>query len=88
MTASGSRSDGDSWLTRKIFLSVFGTFFALLFLIVLVQINIATQMDDIEERLAYRPPGPQPMSTSKPFMSHLIHTSTTKGDGRFCWKRP
>ncbi len=66
MTASGSRSDGDSWLTRKIFLSVFGTFFALLFLVVLVQINIATQMDDIEERLAYRPPGPQFDQTALP----------------------
>ena len=59
MRPSDSKSDNNSWLTRKTFLTVFGTLFALLFIVVLVQINIATQMDDIEERLAYRAPGPQ-----------------------------
>ena len=59
MSPSDATNDSPSWLTRKAFLAVFGTFFVLLFLIVLIQINIATQMDDIEERLAYRAPGPQ-----------------------------
>ncbi len=59
MSPPESKPDSASWLTRKAFLVVFGTLFAVLFLIVLVQINIATQMDDIEERLAYRTPGPQ-----------------------------
>jgi len=41
---------------NKTFLAFFGTMFALMFLIILISINVATQVEDIDEKLKYLPP--------------------------------
>ena len=55
MDKSESKSETASWLTNKTFLAFFGALFALIFIILLIVINVATQVDDIEEKLAYVP---------------------------------
>lgn len=54
----------DSWITRKTFLAIFGTLFALIFIVLLVVINVATQVEDIEEKLKYIPPQDTPNTIS------------------------
>ena len=49
-------SGNKSWITSKTFLAIFGTFFTLVFVILLIVINLATQIDDIDEKLKYIPP--------------------------------
>ena len=56
MEKSENKSETASWLTNKTFLAFFGALFALIFIILLIVINVATQVDDIEEKLAYAPP--------------------------------
>ena len=46
----------ESLLTNKTFLSFYGAFFVVLFVTMLFVINIATQVDDIEEQLKHAPP--------------------------------
>jgi len=46
----------ESLLTNKTFLSIYGAFFVLLFITMLLVINIATQVDDIEEQLQHVSP--------------------------------
>lgn len=46
----------ESLLTNKTFLSFYGAFFVLLFITMLFVINIATQVDDIEEQLQHVSP--------------------------------
>ena len=54
-----NKSEKGSWLTNKTFLAIFGTLFALIFITLLVVINVATQMEDIDEKLKYIPPQPK-----------------------------
>lgn len=49
-------SNNDSILTNKTFLTFFGALFVLLFITMSIMINIATQVDDIEEQLMHLPP--------------------------------
>ena len=56
MEKSESKSERLSWMTNKTFLSVFGALFALIFIILLILINVATKMEDVEEKLKYVPP--------------------------------
>ena len=53
------KSEKGSWLMNKTFLAFFGTMFALMFLIILISINVATQVEDIDEKLKYLPPQPK-----------------------------
>ena len=45
--------------SNKVFLTIIGTLIALLFITLLIVINIATQVDDIDEKLKYTPPQPK-----------------------------
>ena len=45
-----------SWITNKTFLVFFGALFALIFITLLIVINVATQVEDIDEKLKYIPP--------------------------------
>jgi hypothetical protein len=45
-----------SWLTNKTFLAFFGTLFALIFITLMIVISVATQVEDIDEKLKYIPP--------------------------------
>ena len=64
MSHSEGKPERFSWITNKAFLSVFGALFALVFIALLILINVATQMEDIEEKLKYIPP--QPMGSEIP----------------------
>lgn len=57
-------SENISWITRKTFLAIFGTLFALIFIVLLVVINVATQVEDIDEKLKYIPPQDKPNTIS------------------------
>jgi hypothetical protein len=48
-----------SWLTNKTFLAFFGALFALLFITLMIVISVATQVEDIDEKLKYIPPQPK-----------------------------
>ena len=56
MENSESNPKAESWMASKAFLAIFGTLFALIFIVFIVVINVATQMEDIEEKLQYIPP--------------------------------
>ena len=56
MPHSEGKPEKFSWLTNKAFLSVFGALFALVFIVLLILINFATQMEDIEEKFKYQGP--------------------------------
>jgi len=51
-----NKSEKGSWLTNKAFLAFFGALFTLIFITLLIVINVATQVDDIDEKLKYVPP--------------------------------
>ena len=55
MDTQGNSGD-KSWITSKAFLAIFGTIFSLLFFTLLIVINVATQIEDIDEKLKYIPP--------------------------------
>ena len=59
MPHSEGKPEKFSWITNKAFLSVFGALFALVFIALLILINVAIQMEDIEEKLKYMPPQPR-----------------------------
>ena len=59
MPHSEDKPEKFSWITNKAFLSVFGALFALVFIALLILINVAIQMEDIEEKLKYMPPQPR-----------------------------
>ena len=50
------KSERGSWITNKTFLAFFGALFALLFITLMIVINVATQVEDIDEKLKYIPP--------------------------------
>ncbi len=50
------KSEKGSWITNKTFLAFFGASFAVIFITLMIVINVATQVEDIEERLKYIPP--------------------------------
>jgi hypothetical protein len=50
------KSEKGSWITNKTFLAFFGAFFAVIFITLLIVINVATQVEDIDEKLKYIPP--------------------------------
>jgi hypothetical protein len=50
------KSERGSWITNKTFLAFFGALFALLFITLLIVISVATQVEDIDEKLKYIPP--------------------------------
>jgi hypothetical protein len=50
------KSEKGSWMTNKTFLAFFGASFAVIFIILLIVIYVATQMEDIDEKLKYIPP--------------------------------
>jgi len=54
-----NKSDKGSWLTNKTFLAFFGALFALLFITLMIVISVATQVEDIDEKLKYIPPQPK-----------------------------
>jgi hypothetical protein len=54
-----NKSDKGSWLTNKIFLAIFGALFALLFITLMIVISVATQVEDLDEKLKYIPPQPK-----------------------------
>ena len=54
-----NKSEKGSWLTNKTFLAFFGAMFALIFITLLIVINVATQVEDIDEKLKYIPPQPK-----------------------------
>ncbi len=56
---TAEKSEKGSWLTNKAFLAFFGALFALLFITMLIVINVATQVEDIDEKLKYIPPQPK-----------------------------
>ncbi len=56
MENSESKPKTESWMANKAFLAIFGALFALIFIIFIVVINVATQMDDIEDKFQYVPP--------------------------------
>ncbi len=49
------KPDKGSWLTNKTFLASFGALFALLIITLFSVINMATQVEDIDEKLKYIP---------------------------------
>jgi len=51
-----NKSEKGSWLTNKTFLAFFGALFALIFITLLIVVNVATQVEDIDEKLTYIPP--------------------------------
>jgi len=51
-----NKSEKESWLTNKTFLAFFGAVIALIFITLLIVINVATQVEDIDEKLKYIPP--------------------------------
>ncbi len=53
---SDSKPEKLSWITNKTFLAFFGASFAVIFITLLVVINVATQVEDIDEKLKYIPP--------------------------------
>jgi len=53
---TSDKSGKGSWLTNKTFLAFFGASFALIFIILMIVINVATQVEDIDEKLKYIPP--------------------------------
>ena len=75
MEPSESKSETFSWLTNKTFLSVFGTLFALVFIVLLILINVATHVEDIEEKLKYIPPQTEESEIPKEsvFAEHTIY---------------
>ena len=50
------KSEKGSWITNKTFLAFFGALFSLVFITLLVVINVATQVEDIDEKLKFIPP--------------------------------
>ena len=50
------KSERGSWITNKTFLAFFGALFALLFITLMSVISVATQVEDIDEKLKYIPP--------------------------------
>ena len=50
------KSEPGSWITNKTFLAFFGALFALLFITLMIVISVATQVEDIDEKLKYIPP--------------------------------
>lgn len=50
------KSEKGLWFSNKVFLSIFGALFALIFITLMIVINVATQVDDIDEKLKYIPP--------------------------------
>jgi len=50
------KSERGSWITNKTFLAFFGALFALLFITLMIVISVATQVEDIDEKLKYIPP--------------------------------
>ena len=50
------KSEKGSWITNKTFLAFFGALFSLVFITLVIMISIATQMEDIDEKLKYIPP--------------------------------
>ena len=56
MDNSHGKSEKLSWITDRTFLAFFGAIFALIFIILVTVINVATQVEDIEGKLAYTPP--------------------------------
>jgi len=61
------KSEMGSWITNKTFLSIFGAFFSIIFITLLMVINVTNQMEDIEEKLKFMPP--QTKSTVIPIES-------------------
>ena len=53
---SDSKHEKLSWITNKTFLAFFGASFAVIFITLLIVINVATQVEDIDEKLKYVPP--------------------------------
>jgi hypothetical protein len=53
---TSNKSEIGSLLTNKTFLPFFGAIFALIFITLLFVISVATQVDDIDEKLKYIPP--------------------------------
>ncbi len=50
------KTERGAWIANKTFLSIWGSFFTILLIILTVVINVSTQMEDIEEKLKYIPP--------------------------------
>ena len=50
------KSEKGSWITNKTFLAFFGAIFAVIFITLLIVIHVATQVEDIDEKLKYIPP--------------------------------
>jgi hypothetical protein len=50
------KSERGSWITNKTFLAFFGALFALIFITLVIVISVATQVEDIDEKLKYIPP--------------------------------
>ncbi len=50
------KSEKGSWITNKTFLAFFGALFSLVFITLVIMISIATQVEDIDEKLKYIPP--------------------------------
>ncbi len=53
---SPDRSEKGSWITNKTFLAFFGALFALIFITLVIVLSVATQVEDIDEKLKYIPP--------------------------------
>ena len=53
---TSDKSEKGSWITNKTFLAFFGALFALIFITLMIVINVATQVEDIDEKLKYIPP--------------------------------
>ncbi len=52
---NSDKSNKGSWLTNKTFLAFFGALLALIIITLFSVINIATQVEDIDEKLKYMP---------------------------------
>ncbi len=50
------KSEKGSWITNKTFLAFFGALFSFVFITLVIMISIATQVEDIDEKLKYIPP--------------------------------
>jgi len=53
---TSNKSEWGSLITNKTFLAFFGALFALLFITLMIVISVATQVEDIDEKLKYIPP--------------------------------
>jgi hypothetical protein len=53
---TSDKSEKGSWITNKTFLAFFGALFALIFITLMIVISVATQVEDIDEKLKYIPP--------------------------------